>query len=67
MNVAMIGPKMDLAYEYKHLGDSPDVIKQVRTIWSQSYRSSCFVVKKISELKVDWGYKNIFVAKHVGF
>ena len=31
MNVAMIGPKMDLAYEYKHLGDSPDVIKQVHT------------------------------------
>jgi hypothetical protein len=30
MNVAMIGPKLDLAYEYKHLGDSPEVIKQVK-------------------------------------
>lgn len=29
LNVAMIGPKLDLAYEYKHLGDSPDIIKQL--------------------------------------
>ena len=30
LNVALIGPKLDLAYEYKHLGDSPDIIKQVK-------------------------------------
>ena len=29
MNVALIGPKLDLAYEYKHLGDSTDIISQV--------------------------------------
>jgi hypothetical protein len=29
LNIASIGPKLDLAYEYKHLGDNPEIISQV--------------------------------------
>ena len=39
LNVALIGPKVDLAYEYKHLGDSPDIISQVGFIL-QNYLSA---------------------------
>jgi NADH dehydrogenase (ubiquinone) Fe-S protein 1 len=29
LDVAVIGPKVDLTYEYQHLGDSSDVLKQL--------------------------------------
>lgn len=31
LQVAMIGPKVDLTYEYDHLGDDPDVISKIAT------------------------------------
>merc|ERR1712179_597578 len=29
LDVAVIGPEVDLTYDYEHLGDSPDVLKQL--------------------------------------
>lgn len=31
LNVALIGPKVDLTYEYDHLGDSPKLIQDIAT------------------------------------
>ena len=31
LNVGVVGPKVDLSYDYDHLGDSTDVVAQLAT------------------------------------